>query len=250
MKNLLAAAAFALQFLTRVPLPVSIEPQETTARKALIFFPLVGLIIGALLFGIWRLISASGKFNSFTTAIIIVAAEIIITGAFHLDGLADTFDAFLSSGTTTEEKLTIMKDSRIGVMGATALILSILLKTALLSELLELQAAAVLIIYPATGRWAQVAFYVISPYVRLEGIGHLFSKNADIKTLLFATLWLIPSYVVLSFPAVFIFILLIISLCGYRLYVHHQIGGITGDVLGSATVISEIVFLTGVVIFY
>ena len=249
MKDLFRSAIFAVQFLTRIPVLVSLELKDTTAGKSLMFFPLVGWLAGSLLFAMYWLINLTGEFSSFTIAMIIVTAETMLTGAFHLDGLADTFDAFLSRATTSEEKLSIMKDSRIGVMGATALILSLLLKTTLLSELFSIHAASVLIIYPAVGRWVQVVFYVFSPYVRKEGIGFMFAKTADIKTLILATFWILPAFAFLSFTFVYIIILLIIFFCAYRCYVHKHIGGITGDILGSATVLSEIVFLTGSVIF-
>jgi len=247
MKNLLHAAILAVQFLTRIPVPVSVEPEESTTGKALVLFPLVGWLLGSLLFALWWLLNASGKFNPFTASVIIVTAETILTGAFHLDGLADTFDALLSPGTSPEEKLSIMKDSRIGVMGATALILSLLLKAALLSELLEINMALAIVMYPVAGRWNQVALYVLSPYVRQSGVGKQFSIMADRKTLLLASIWLLPYF---AFPVfIFSFLFLILFTFGYRKYVHGHIGGITGDILGSATVLSEIFFLLGVVIF-
>jgi adenosylcobinamide-GDP ribazoletransferase len=249
MKKLFNSFFFGLQFLTRIPVPAYITPDATTAGNALIFFPLLGFLIGSLLFGVWRLLIACGIDNTFTGAVIIIAVETIVTGAFHLDGLADSFDALLSPGTDREKKLSIMKDSRIGVMGGTSLIITLLLKTALLSELLDNSMASVLIIYPAAGRWVQVALYTFSPYVRKDGIGLIFSKNAGPKTLFFATLWFIPCCIFISFSLIYIFLLIIIFLYLYRLYVHKSIGGITGDILGSATVLSELVFLIGSLFF-
>ncbi len=125
-----------------------------------------------------------GKFSPLTIAVLLVAAETLITGAFHLDGLADTFDAFFSTAKTPEKKLEIMKDSRIGVMGAVALVLSLLLKITLGSESSAGLTALSLLLYPAMGRLAQVALCTFSPYVRTGGIVHLFSLAGDKKTLL------------------------------------------------------------------
>ena len=246
MKDLFHAYILAVQFLTRIPVPVSVEPNESTARRALMFFPLVGWLLGLLLFCLWWLIDLSGISSAFTAAAIIITAETILTGAFHLDGLADTFDAFLSSGTTREEKLSIMKDSRIGVMGATSLILSLLLKTALLSELIATNMELALIIYPIVGRWVQVALYVTCTYVREDGTGLMFAKAADQKTLLAATLLMLPYFALLFAP--FTLVVLILFIYWYRHYVRKLVGGITGDILGAVTVISEIVFLLGIVI--
>lgn len=244
MKKIIQPFIFAVQFLTRIPVPSSIPPDDGIARKALMLFPPVGLLIGCVLYAVWLGLSCMSGFNTLTVAVILIAVETVLTGAFHLDGLADTFDAFLSSGKTPEEKLAIMKDSRIGVMGCVALILALLLKIALLAGLLDHHSAAVLLVYPVAGRWAQVVAYVLSPYVREGGIGSIFARNADKSTLTAASLFLIPCF---ALPGFFYAVLLLaVFLWLFRGYVHRQIGGITGDVLGSITVLSEIVLLAGI----
>ncbi len=177
-----------------------------------------------------------------TAAVIVVAIETLITGAFHLDGLADTFDALLSPGTTAEQKLSIMKDSRIGVMGAVALNLSLLLKCVLIAELLECQRPEALLIYPVVGRWTLVLFLFTSPYLRTSGIAYTLAQNSNRTSVIGASLWLLLCSVVLPsvVPALFV---LLATLLLYRTYIHRQIGGITGDVLGSTVIISEIVIL-------
>ena len=247
MKELLAALIFSIQFLTRVPLGYHCDPTAISVRTSLIFFPPVGFCIGAALFTVWYLLTMLAHVNGFTIAVIIVTIETIITGAFHLDGLADTFDAMLSSGTTSEQKLAIMKDSRIGVMGAVALILSLLLKTALIGEILARNLPAALLIYPLVGRWALVFFLFMSPYLRASGTGHFLAQSIDRKTVISASLWLIPCLLVPSF--FFAFLVLLAALLLYRSYIHKNIGGITGDVLGSASVIAEIVILFSIAIF-
>jgi adenosylcobinamide-GDP ribazoletransferase len=186
-------------------------------------------------------------FNAFTIAVIIVTIETIITGAFHLDGLADTFDALLSSGTTPEQKLTIMKDSRIGVMGAVALSLSLLLKIVFIEELIGHNLSAALLIYPLVGRWTLVLFLFISPYLRASGTGHFLAQGVDSKGVIRASLWLIPCLLVPSFFLAILVLLAVLLL--YRSYIHKNLGGITGDVLGSACVISEIIILFELTIF-
>lgn len=246
MNNYFKAAVFSIQFLTRIPLPVSFETDNNILKKSLIFFPLVGWVLGGILFFLWWLLNATGKFNSLSLAVCIIIAETIITGAFHLDGLADSFDAFLSSGTSKDEKLAIMKDSRIGVMGAVALILCLIFKITLINEILILRIPAALLVFPVAGRWAQVVSYVYSPYVRKGGIGTVFSEVADNKILIAASLFILPCLVLPVFlPALF---MLILFLWLYRAYVHRQIGGITGDVLGSITVLSEIMLLFSILL--
>jgi len=247
MKKIIQPFIFSVQFLTRIPVKASVIPDENIAGKTLLVFPLAGWLIGSILYVLWWAVSFAPGFNSLSIAVILIALETVLTGAFHLDGLADTFDAFMSCGKTRDEKLAIMKDSRIGVMGCVALILALLLKTTLLAGLLEHHREAALLVYPVAGRWAQVVAYVVSPYVREGGIGSIFSKNADKTTLLAASFFLIPCCILPGFlPAV---LLLAIFLFLYRGYVHRQIGGITGDVLGSITVLSEIVLLAGIALF-
>jgi adenosylcobinamide-GDP ribazoletransferase len=247
MKKLLDAFIFSAQFLTRVPLRHQCDPQTINVRIALVCFPPVGFCIGALLFTVWYLLKVLTHMNDVTIAVLIVTADTIITGAFHLDGLADTFDALLSSGTTPEQKLSIMKDSRIGVMGAVALILSLLLKTALIGEILGRNFSVALLIYPLVGRWTLVLFLFISPYLRASGTGHFLAQSVDRKTIISASVWLIPCLLIPAF--FFSFLVLLAALLLYRSYIHKNLGGITGDVLGSASIIAELVMLLSIAVF-
>jgi adenosylcobinamide-GDP ribazoletransferase len=242
-----AALKFAIQFLTRIPLQSAAGPDEVDLKKALICFPLTGYLIGCLLFLLWYLLQPFFPFNTLVLAVLIVAAETIITGAFHLDGMADTFDALFSSGTTVERKLEIMKDSRIGVMGATALIISLLLKTALLDEVLSRHHPAALILYPALGRWAQVLFFYACTYLRADGIGSVFARSIDKTTFIRSTLALIPCLFFPSFIPAFLLTLAILLL--YRRYINRVLAGITGDVLGAAAIIAELTALLSILIF-
>jgi adenosylcobinamide-GDP ribazoletransferase len=246
VKEFFTALKFSIQFLTRIPLKSPGGPDTVNFKKALTCFPLAGYLIGGLLFCVWYLLQRFFPFNTLVLAALIVTAETIITGAFHLDGLADTFDAALSPGTTVERKLEIMKDSRIGVMGATALIIALLLKIAFIDEVLNRRHPAALLIYPALGRWAQVLFFYVSPYLRADGIGSRFARSADQGVLVRASLWLLPC---LLFPSFYLaFLLLIAVLLLYRRYIHSTLGGITGDVLGSAAIIAELAALLGILI--
>jgi len=241
MKTFFKGLIFAIQFLTRIPIPLVVAPDERIARYGLILFPFVGWLIGGILYSLCALILLAGTFNPLTIAVILVTAETLLTGAFHLDGLADTFDAFFSTAKTPEKKLEIMKDSRIGVMGAVALVLSLLLKITLAADIVARGHSFILLLYPVIGRWSQVVLCTFSPYVRTTGIVHLFSLAGDKKTLLLASLFLVPFLILpgsaasLAGVAAFLYL--------YRRYVHRHIEGITGDVLGSASVLTEVIFL-------
>ncbi len=231
----------AVQFLTRIPVRLREEPDSITTRGALVCFPLAGWLIGAMLFLLWRLLTISGSFTPLTAAVIIVTAETLLTGALHLDGLADTCDALFSPASDRGKKLAVMKDSRIGVMGATALVLALLLKTALLSQAGGLLQAAVVFLYPVVGRWCQVALYRFTPYVRPGGTGAGFAREATGPVFLCATILIVPLCTTMLSCAALAASALAMLLV--RRSVSSQLGGVTGDVLGAATVMTETVYI-------
>lgn len=243
MKSFFKAFIFAVQFLTRIPIPVVMQPDKRIASCCLALFPLVGWLIGAILYSLCIILLLPGKFSPLTVAVFIVAAETMLTGAFHLDGLADSFDAFFSTAKSPEQKLEIMKDSRIGVMGAAALMLGLLIKIMLISECIRYDLKAVIMIYPAMGRLAQVTLYRIGTYVRPGGIGGVFAQAGSPKIVWCAIALMLPSLLVISAHLFLAFALFACFVAYYNYYAKCQIGGITGDVLGSATVLSELVFL-------
>jgi len=160
MRPLLAA----LRFLTILPLP---DPGEAALGRSLPGFPLVGLIVGAIAAGLdwlgFRLGCPGGLMG-----IVDVAVLAGLTGGLHLDSLADTADGFLSAK-PRERVLEIMRDSRIGTMGALALILVLALKVEGLSGLKGPGRTSALLLAPLAGRCLQVITICLLPYARPEG---------------------------------------------------------------------------------
>src|SRR5262244_646475 len=109
----------ALRFLTIIPIPGMPSMSEQSIARAIPLFPLAGAVIGALLIGLG--IACGALWDAWVRAVAIVVGWGILTAGLHLDGLSDTFDAVMS-WRTRERKLEIMRDSRIGAMGALALI--------------------------------------------------------------------------------------------------------------------------------
>jgi adenosylcobinamide-GDP ribazoletransferase len=155
------------QFLTRVPVPgwVAREPWDPARlNQAVRHFPLVGAAVG--LVGAAVAVLAQLLWPPPVAAALAVAATVWLTAAFHEDGLADTADALLGTA-ARDQALAIMKDSRIGTYGAAALVLTLLLRVALLAELLRtgpLLAAAACIAAHASARAAAVALMAVLPY--------------------------------------------------------------------------------------
>jgi len=161
----------ALRLLTRLPVP---EPppeddgQDSVARS-LAWYPLVGLILGALLWGLAAMLAA-GAAPSLLSAALLLAAWVALTGALHLDGLADTADAWLGGLGDRERTLAIMKDPCAGPAGVVAVVLVLLLKFAALAALATAPQPA-LLLAPVLARMALTALFLTTPYVRPGGIG-------------------------------------------------------------------------------
>ncbi len=157
----------AVQFLTRVPVPAwsTLGFQPAWLNACVVHFPLVGALVGVV--GASVLWGASAVWSPWVAAALSVTATVVLTGAFHEDGLADTFDA-LGGVVPRERALAIMKDSRIGTYGAAALCLSLVLRVALLAALLTSlgawQACCALVAAHALGRMAAVVLMHWLPY--------------------------------------------------------------------------------------
>src|ERR1044072_6514338 len=222
----------ALQFLTRLPVPRSLNSSETDIGKAAAFFPLVGVIVGggaALVFVVLQRVLPLPA--SVFCAIVFAA---FITNGFHEDGLADSFDGF-GGGWTKDRVLEIMRDSRIGTYGTLALIFVRLGKLTLLSSLPVGQPWRRLIVAhrapggPTPPLWAWLT------YARAEGQGKLVAKQVGALEVVTATATLLVVFLLLPWRAAVVALLatsLVTLLSG--LYFRARIQGITGDCLGAA----------------
>ena len=236
----------AMQFLTTLPLKIR-KFSEKKMAWAVVYFPIVGLLLGLILAGLDILLSILG-FAPLATNIILVVTLIILTGGMHLDGLADTADAFLS-GKKKEEMLEIMRDSHIGVMGVLSLISIILLKIGLLSSVSVIVKPAALILMCILSRWSSVMAMYLFPYARQEGKAKLFIQGLNLKIFIVSLIVvLIFSFAVWGIKG--LLALVIIADCTYLIgkIISRKLGGITGDTLGATIELMEIATLLTVCI--
>ena len=156
----------ALQFLTTVPplLRRTVTPNEL--GRSVAFFPLVGLLIGLILFGLHRLLYAA--FPSAILAAILLGVWILCSGALHFDGFVDAVDGLLG-GRTAEDRMRIMRDERVGAFAIAGGGTLLLLKLAALGVVGV--APVAFIAAPLLGRWVMSAAIVLFPYARAEGLG-------------------------------------------------------------------------------
>ena len=222
-------------FLTRLPVP-HVELNDAQVARSAAFFPWVGGLIAALLAGVAQ---ASLPLGPALAAACVVTCWAAITGALHLDGLADTFDSLGGGRGDRVRMLEIMRDSRIGAHGAVALVLALLLKWLALARLLELQVHS-WVLAPICARFLVVVLLAAFTYARQQGLGSAFSGRVRTLEIVIAACAFAPlGYLYgarLGVPA----------LCGVGLALvlvfrmRKWLGGLTGDVHGAAIELCEI----------
>ncbi len=236
MKSMAAAVAFC----TRIPVPVAFGAEDV--GKAARWFPLVGAILGAVSIGIsWLLMP---HLPSIIVAVLILLAEAGLTGALHMDGLADTADG-LGGGKTKEDKLRIMRDHAIGSYGATVLILTFALKiTAISSLIVRSTCSPYLVLAPMLGRWNIVLLSCALPYARPNPA---VSRHIGTRELIWATaivLLLVCAWT--RWGGLIAWALSAASAALFGLFCRKRIDGVTGDTLGASEEIGQcVVLLTG-----
>ncbi|MBI5097023.1 MAG: adenosylcobinamide-GDP ribazoletransferase [Nitrospirae bacterium] len=249
---MIAPLFIALGFLTILPIPVKGELRPADMGKAMAFFPVAGAVIGGVL--ISADIVLSSILPGAVVDFILIAVLALITGGIHLDGLADTFDG-LYGGKTREDALSIMKDSRVGAIGAVSLIIIIGLKyTALISYSQALPQGskyAALFLMPLLSRWSMVLTAFLSVYARMSGggTGKDFVETVSPLSLLTATLFAsVAAGVMMGWRGGLVMLFVGgITLIGV-IYFKKRLGGVTGDVLGAVNEVNEVMVLLVILI--
>ena len=242
MPDILKGFILQIQFLTRIPLPVKIPYEERLLIKGFPLIPLAGFIIGLGMAGSYYLAALCGY--RLISVMASLCAWVLLTGALHLDGFADTCDGLYSSR-DREKILAIMKDPRTGVMGVTGLILLFMIKGSVLLVLHPALIVSCLICLPVTGRLNAVWLAGISGYAgESRGMGAVYAEQCGKKQMV--TACLAGLVVLLPFSGYRCLApLLITILCttGFGRMLKKRIGGITGDTLGYTIEVSEAVYL-------
>ena len=162
----------ALQFLTILPVKRNFTSKQIGRSTA--YFPVVGLIIGAILLGLHYLLHfllPAGIVNALLLTVLVV-----LSGGLHLDGLADTIDG-LAGHRTPERRLEIMRDSHIGGIGAVGLFLFLIIEYVALNSIPDKWMPFTLLLAPTVSRWAMVYSIFTYPYARPEGLGKAFKQG-------------------------------------------------------------------------
>ncbi len=233
----------ALAFFTRIPCIAWAGTSEDDLNHAVRYFPLAGIIVGSAAAAVFWL--ADNILPQALAVLLSMSATLLLTGAFHEDGLADAVDG-LGGGWSPEQILAIMKDSRVGSYGVVALVMVLLIKFQTLTALDAGLIPATLVAGHALSRFAAVLLIVLQDYVRETGKAKpLAQKITPSECLLaagfgFAPLVLLPAKTLLALSAV-IFIWF-----WFSRKLRLQLGGYTGDCLGAMQQLCEAGFYIGV----
>lgn len=239
------ALAEAIRFLTIIPVPGLPTENERSLVTAIPWFPLVGLLLGAVLAALGAL--AGLAWDAVARAALLVVAWGILTGGLHLDGLSDTFDAVMS-WRPRERKLEIMRDSRVGAMGVLALVAVLLLKFAFLLSAGDSWWLAVLLA-PLLGRWADIYGIYRFPAAREGGLGRSFNAQVQQRDLILASAVTVTALLLFGGLAGLVALLVVWAVAHLLArWWTRDLGGLTGDTYGALCEICEVIALAVLVL--
>ncbi|MEN4751434.1 adenosylcobinamide-GDP ribazoletransferase [Pseudomonas sp. Ps21-P2] len=231
----------ALQFLSSLPIRLPGMPTPQESGRSLLFYPLVGLLFGVLLMALNHLLDGAPMLLH---AALLLAGWVMLSGGLHLDGLADSADAWLGGFGDRERTLLIMKDPRSGPIAVVTLVVVLLLKFTALLALIDAHTDVGLLLAPVIGRAAMLALFLNTPYVRAGGLGQALADHLPRKT----------GVRVLAAVAVVCVLIgggaaawvLVVTACGFfslRRVMMQRLGGTTGDTAGAMLELLETLVL-------
>ena len=239
-----------VMFFTRIPIKWSFfSDKAPDLTKAAWAFPLVGFLIGGLSGVLGDFLIFLGL-PIFLSCIISITLSVILTGAFHEDGLADTADG-LGAGGSPERINKIIHDSCLGIYGVVALVLGLLLRLGLIIALIEQEYSLVCIfsIGFATGKLAIIFSRNVFKESEFAEIGSIVGIISKKKLSLATLIWIVPTFIIFPIYGILLGLILVffsIFLMGIKS--KNALGGITGDILGAIAFLTELTFLLGNVI--
>lgn len=253
----------AFQFLTIIPLRVMGKLSAGDLSRSTVFFPVVGAFQGFLVSCVATV--SSKVFSGEIASGLAITALVISNGGFHLDGLADTFDALAVKSRGDERadreiRLAVMKDSSTGAIGVVAIVLAILLKFLFMSNLLMKASAdtafSLLLLMPVFSKWVMVPSLYHGTSARQDGLGRMFIDSVTMSMVIFSSLCSILFCVIVASLhlyqaygtntlALFFSLYAVFSVFSFIAvwFCKRRFGGLTGDNFGAVNEIAEILFL-------
>ena len=232
-------------FRTLTILPIPGKDTEHFPRS-IPFFPFVGLLLGAIVYGVYKGAQLIGFDYSLIVAVIALVIITVLTGILHVDGLGDVADGF-GSGKSRERILEIFKDSRMGAFGICAIVFDLLLKTFCWSELFKAGEIYVIIISLLFSRCAQSLFLISLPVaIETSILSRLSKSNIPIKISVLCVFILfvaLGGYFVGYMHSILYAVSVVLVAILFSIYCMKKINGITGDCVGAVNELSEVAVL-------
>ncbi|WP_236203288.1 adenosylcobinamide-GDP ribazoletransferase [Pseudomonas protegens] len=237
----------ALQFLSSLPVRLPGMPRPEELGRSLLFYPLVGLLFGVLL---WVLNAMLGGVPLLLHAALLLTAWVLLSGGLHLDGLADSADAWLGGFGDRERTLSIMKDPRSGPIAVVTLVLVLLLKFTALVALIEQQQGFALLLAPLIGRGALLGLFLCTPYVRAGGLGQSLADHLPrVAGRQVLGLSVLACLLLGGYSGLWAVLLATVLFFWLRQVMMRRLGGTTGDTAGAVLELLETAVLLGVALF-
>lgn len=235
----------AVQFLTRLPVPSQSAFSPVQLGRSLLFYPWVGLLAGGLL---WLLAQTLVDTPAILAAALVLLIWVLISGGLHLDGLADTVDAWVGGYGDRERTLAIMKDPSSGPMGVSALVLLLLVKFSAVVVVFQQAQWQALLLAPLLARAALPPLFSLTPYVRPGGLGEALKQHQP-QLLGWMQTLLLAGAVVVCVPGGWMLLLVwVMFILYWRQRCMTRIGGITGDTAGALVEMIEALMLVVIVL--
>lgn len=233
----------ALQFLTIIPVSYASATDQQLGRS-LVFYPVIGLIIGLILSGLVSVLPVS---YSLLSAALLLTAWVLLTGGLHIDGLADSADAWLGGIGNKQRTLEIMKDPAAGPIAVVVLALSLLIKLALVEIVISSGETSALIWSIILARTAMPLLFLTTDYVRPNGIGAVLKQCLPVKQVKWMLLiTTVIALFCLGFTPLLLGLIVFLLL---RYTMEHRLDGFTGDTAGAMVELLEISFLLFLILF-
>ena len=245
LRDYYAALRLALQFLTTLPAGGPVAVNDRIQGLAPLWYPLVGLLLGALMLLAVSLLSLP----FYLEAILVLALWAALTGALHLDGLADCADALVGGLGDRQRRLELMQDPLCGSMAVVTLVVFLGLKVAAIAALLQIDQAAWLLWVPLLARCSILLLFITTPYARAGGLAAKMLATLPERQVI-VTVALVAALPYSLLPAVLWSYLLLLSLLLFvlvRRAAMARLGGFTGDVAGAQVELIELVLMLALV---
>ncbi|MDO4942105.1 MAG: adenosylcobinamide-GDP ribazoletransferase [Lachnospiraceae bacterium] len=239
-----------LGFMTRIPVKIDWEVEEGELEKGIIYFPVIGLVLGLICAAVYQ---CASFVLSFPVSILCGMLTLVcLTGAFHVDGLADTMDGIYSAR-SRDRMLEIMRDSRLGTNGAIAILFDFVFRfwgLYSLGQFFNENMALLFLVLPVCGKMVQGMVGYRATYARESGLGLFIGTLSGMRVFMCSLCGIAMISIACGIYGFASSCMVFLCIFLFRRYIERILGGITGDIMGAANELAEILFLAGLYVAY